>query len=362
MTENTVLDPASTPDGLARQLATVETITAIRDIPDAEFIVCARVRGWDVVVKRGEFTVGDQCVYFEVDSLLDITDPRFEFLSERGVRTDSNGNTGHVLKTARLRGQYSQGLALPMSEFPEIVNPTVGDDLTQTLNVVKWDPPIPAELAGQVRGMRPSTIPATGEVRVQNMEGLFALTDLDWIATEKIDGESTTFYADDTTDTEALTGVCTRNLDLLPSEDNRMWNVARSLDIHARMIAQWPGAHVAVQGETFGAGLPKNPLKINDTRFCAFTLRVNGAEVPRAQWPQWLLDIAVPVHPLTFPSSLDEALAQVETLKSLIAPQRAAEGVVWRAVDRSTVVLPDGQVARASFKVISNKYLLKNDR
>jgi hypothetical protein len=47
-------------------------------------------------------------VYFEVDSLLDVADPRFAFLAPRGVRTDPQGRTGHVLKTAKLRGQYSR--------------------------------------------------------------------------------------------------------------------------------------------------------------------------------------------------------------------------------------------------------------
>ena len=103
-----------------RRLATIETIASISPIPQAEAIVRARVRGWDVVVKKDEFLPGDTCVYFEVDSMLDVSDPRFEFLAPRGVRVDENGREFHVLKTARLRGQYSQGLVVSTELFPEL--------------------------------------------------------------------------------------------------------------------------------------------------------------------------------------------------------------------------------------------------
>ena len=119
---------------------------------------------------------------------------------------------------------------------------------------------------------------------------------------------------------------------------------------------------MAVQGEAFGASIQGNPLKLPGRRFAAFTLLVDGAEVPRDRWPEWLLRLAVPVHDLPFPTDVETALAGVDGLRSAIAPDRAAEGVVWRAVDRTTVGLPDGRVVRASFKVISNRYLLKHDR
>src|SRR5690606_38901714 len=105
--------------------------------------------------KLGEFAVGDRCVYFEVDTLLDVADPRFEFLAPRGVRTDTDGVYGHVLKTARFRGQYSQGLVLPLEAFPELAGADVGDDVTDLLPVIKWAPPIPANIAGSVRGPLP---------------------------------------------------------------------------------------------------------------------------------------------------------------------------------------------------------------
>ena len=118
-----------------------------------------------------------------------------------------------------------------------------------------------------------------------------------------------------------------------------------------------------MQGETFGAGVKKNPLRLADTRFAAYNLRVDGADIPRGQWPAWLLAIAVPVREdLTYPASTDQALADVERLASKLNPTRAAEGAVWRSTTGGFVHLPDGQMVPASFKVVSNHYLKKNEQ
>jgi len=340
-----------------RRLATVETILDVAAIPDADAIVRARVRGWDVVVKKGEFEIGDPCVYFEVDSMLDVADERFTFLAARGVRTDVDGRQGHVLRTAKLRGQYSQGLALPLGAFPELAGRLPGDDVTAALDVVKWDPPLPAELSGQVRGPRPGWIPATDEERIQNLAAVLDCP-ADWIATEKIDGTSMTVYADPESEVD---GVCSRNYDLLPAEGNTLWRLARELDLHALLRKSFPGRRAAVQGEAYGAGIQGNPLKLRDQRFSAFTLRVEGGEVARGDWPEWATALSVPVRvEFAFPATVDQALADVDGMKSAVAPGRQAEGLVWRAGDRTDVRLADGQVVRASFKVISNRFLVKH--
>ena len=119
---------------------------------------------------------------------------------------------------------------------------------------------------------------------------------------------------------------------------------------------------MALQGEAFGAGIHKNPPRIDGHRFAAFTLLADGAEVPRREWPAWIAERSAPVHDLPFPATVDEALAQVESLRSKVSPDRPVEGVVWRAADRTTVTTADDRRLRASFKVISNRYLIKHDR
>lgn len=70
-----------------RQLASVETVLAVTGIDGADRIEAVTVRGWTVVAKKGNFTVGDRCIYFEIDSFLPTSDPRFAFLAARGTKT-----------------------------------------------------------------------------------------------------------------------------------------------------------------------------------------------------------------------------------------------------------------------------------
>lgn len=92
-----------------RKLVSIQSIKSISPIPDADAIEVAEVLGYKVVVKKGEFKVGDKCVFFEVDSILPVQ-PWSEFLK------DKNDPSKPIrLKTIKLRKQISQGLALPLS-------------------------------------------------------------------------------------------------------------------------------------------------------------------------------------------------------------------------------------------------------
>lgn len=348
-----------------RQLATVELITALTPIPDADQIETARIRGWDVVVKKGEFQINDRVVYFEIDTFLPIADERFVFLAPRGVRIQDEIE-GHVLKTARLRGQYSQGLAISCLEFPEILGARIGDDVTGTIpGLTKWDPPLPAALAGQAIGAFPdSFFRKTSEVRIQNLPEAFdaATREGDWVATEKIDGTSMSVIVLDGVDC-----VAGRDYLLTPNPDNRMWAQALQLELHTRIRETWPDQNVAVQSELFGPGIAGNPLRVTEVQFRIFTIQVGrpgsvALPVSRNDWPAWAVEIGVSIHnELTFPTSLDEALAQADKRASLLPdakPGSKIEGLVWQRLDSGRLA-PD---AIRSFEVISNAYAMKHDR
>ena len=166
-----------------RKLVTVRTIDAINDIPGADLIKVAQIEGWQVVVKAGEFNVGDPCVFFEVDAFLQLSDTRFAFLEKNAITW--HGIRGARLKTIRLRKQLSQGLALPLKDFPEIIaewdrlcnepgvkaaNTTIRDvNFTGVVGVMKWEKIMSAQLAGQARGNFPSFIQKSDQERAQNM-------------------------------------------------------------------------------------------------------------------------------------------------------------------------------------------------
>ncbi|WP_337564108.1 hypothetical protein [Megasphaera sp.] len=67
-----------------RKLASIQKIISLTPIPNADRIELARVLGWKCVVKKGEFKVGDKCVYIEIDSIPPSDNPVFDFLKVSG--------------------------------------------------------------------------------------------------------------------------------------------------------------------------------------------------------------------------------------------------------------------------------------
>jgi len=339
---------------MERKLATIRKIADIQPIEGADMIELATVDGWKVVVaKNVGHKVGDFVVYCEVDSFLPIK-PEFEFLRKSSYKKMGD-NEGFRLKTIRLRGQISQGLILPISEvipFPDVLDyMEVGKDVTELLGIVKYEPPIPAELAGKVKGLFPSFIPKTDEERVQNLteeyNGWRFQSKHQFYVTEKLDGSSATFYMKD-----GVFGVCSRNLELLETEGNTFWKVARELDLENKMKEY--GKNISLQGELIGEGIQGNPYKIKGQTVRFFNLfdidshYYYGLPMFLTTMEHTLKLETVPILDsfFTLPDTIEELLAYADN-KSKLNPDFDREGVVIRSLDRTI-----------SFKVISNKFLL----
>ncbi|WP_340508982.1 hypothetical protein [Bifidobacterium longum] len=105
----------------SRKLVSVQEITNIEPIEGPDRIEVARILGWRVVVgKDMGLKPGDRVAYFETDSLLPAYDPRYKSFQARGQKTMIVGSkevTGHVLRTVKLRGVYSQGLIMRLDEL-----------------------------------------------------------------------------------------------------------------------------------------------------------------------------------------------------------------------------------------------------
>jgi RNA ligase (TIGR02306 family) len=318
-----------------RKLATIEQIHSTRPIPDADAIEVVRVRGWDVVAKIGDFQPGDPCVYFEIDSLIPIDQDRYQFLANRGVRTDVNGNTGHVLRTMKLRGQYSLGLVLPLDVFPELAADTpVGTDVSDLLGIIKWDPPVPPEMEGAVVGPFPSWTRQTDAERVQNLADMFPLDPPGWTATEKIDGMAATFSFDP----EGNPTVSTKTWSMAYNPDHTMWRLADQLgvfDLLRSVSAQLDPlvnefGPVVLQGELYGEKIQRNPLKMRGHHLAFYGGLVGQQRMGFSDVASLFPELPfVPIVNLPVPTSIDDALAQVEGMESLVSPGHQAEGVVW---------------------------------
>lgn len=135
-----------------RKLVSIQTIDRIEPIPDADRIVLAHVLGWKVIISKDmHLAVGDKVAYFETDSLLPETDPRYAQFMPRGVRhttiiDPATGGpvevSGHVLRTMKMRGVYSQGLIMTLGELGIDPALPVGTDITEACHVIKYEPPI----------------------------------------------------------------------------------------------------------------------------------------------------------------------------------------------------------------------------
>ena len=341
---------------MERKLATIRKIDNIQPIDGADMIELATVGGWKVVVaKNVNHKVGDLVVYCEIDSFLPI-EPEFEFLRKSSYKKMADGTEGFRLKTIKLRGQVSQGLILPLKEAYEVFKRNTpnmdmdwfeGLEVTEMLNIVKYEPPVPAQLAGQVKGMFPSFLKKTDEERIQNLTREFeGYKNEVFYVTEKLDGSSVTYYVKD-----GVFGVCSRNLDLVESEGNSMWKFANTSGLKERLLAL--DRNIAVQGEIIGEGIQGNPYKIIGQTVRLF----NGFDIDKYEYlslddllklSKWLEVKTVPILDLEFrlPDTIDELLSYADS-KSVLNEKFDREGVVIRSHDR-----------KISFKVISNKFLL----
>jgi RNA ligase (TIGR02306 family) len=334
-----------------RKLASIRTITDIRPIENADMIELASVGGWNVVVaKNVGHKVGDWVVYCEIDSFLPIRE-EFEFLRKSSYKKMGD-REGFRLKTVKLRGQISQGLILPFHILPFGDTFHEGQDVSDILGIIKYEPPIPAELAGKVKGVFPSFIPKTDEERVQNITveytALFFNSNQKFYVTEKLDGSSATYYIKN-----GEFGVCSRNLELLETEDNTFWKVARHLGLEEKMSSL--GRNISFQGELIGEGIQGNPYKIKGQTVKFFNIFDidTQSKVGVYEFVQIIEELGLETVPILYdfvlPKSVEKMLDFAEG-KSQLNSNTEREGLVVRSYDMSI-----------SFKAISNKFLLKNE-
>ena len=158
-----------------RKLASIQQISHIEPIPKVDAIERARVLGWWLVIKKGEFAVGDKVVYCEVDSLLPER-PEFEFLRPSCFKPailDGEAvvqPAGFRIRTVKMRGQVSQGICFPLSILPADAPTEIDSDVTEALGIHKWEPPLPVGMSGRVKGHFPGFLSKTDETRIQILE------------------------------------------------------------------------------------------------------------------------------------------------------------------------------------------------
>lgn len=285
-----------------RELAYIQKIKSLTPILGADNIEKAEVLGWEVVVKKGEFKVGDPCVYCEIDSILPDL-PCFEFLRSKKFR----------IKTIKLKGQISQGIVFHPSILKEVdptyvlSNLTLGRDVTDLLKITKHDPEALLDVEpDQVKkswaankwsylkwkllgikpvkkGSFPSDVPKTDETRVQKMGSLLEekVDQLVYI-TEKCEGTSATFvYRKSGNWLGKLFGqdhifqICSRNRIVFNSRSggaptHDLCHIADKYSIREGMKKM--NRNLAIQGECIGPKIQGNIYKLPELDFKVFLM------------------------------------------------------------------------------------------
>ena len=349
---------------MERKLASIQRIDSLLPIEGADFVVAARVLGWTCVVRKDWFQPRDLCVFFEIDSVL----------PPNPVWDDIVGKYSHRIRSQKFRGVISQGFAIPLSMIGGDCNPEtcigrpghlcqpdlleVDDDLTTMLGIQKWEPQESNGSGGKnVHRVRtfPSFIPKTEEIRAQSCPSLLEeLFGKPYYISVKMDGTSFTAYSDE----EAL-HVCSRNNEV-KDDDNDYWNVARKYNLE-EILGDNP--YIAIQGEMCGPGFQKNRLGLREPDLYIFNIYNirNGTYYNFDEFCKFCHDNRLQTVPIEetgeeFRYSLEDLLVKADgTYKNT---NNNREGIVIRSRENVYSSILKG---RTSFKVISNRYLLKND-
>lgn len=338
-----------------RKLASIQTIKYVKPIPDADSIETVGILGWECVSKKGEFQTHDKCVYFEIDSLLPEI-PEFEFLRKSCWNETFKK---FRLKTIKLRKQLSQGLALPISVFPNLSKSNIGDDVTELLGIEKYEPPIPAAIIGDARSFS-WPISKTDETRVQlddEYKFIETLSGQPYYISLKLDGTSSTFLIDPK---DEIFHVCGRNYSYKRSEDHSFWKIADKYNIEQGLRELWETGHrIAIQGEIVGPGIQKNPLGLTNPDLYVFNV-VDIRTNTRLCLDKSLIVVerlGLKFVPLLEKDSrfgytkddlLEKAKGKYGEHFSSAKPQTEREGIVIRSL-----------CGEISFKAINNDFLLK---
>lgn len=383
-----------------RALAHVEKIEWIRPIEGADNIELIGVLGWVCIAKKGEFNVGDMAVYIEIDSKCPETDERFAFLANKKFK----------VKTMKL-GKFkviSQGLALPLSLFPELQDRNIGDDVTEALKITyaseedaarktnKVDPnakyksmakrrpklftnPIVRRIMRYGIGRKimfllfgrkkdnpekfPDWIVKTDETRIENAPFYLQSTEK-WIKTEKCDGTSCTFAVDRLKKGKNKFDfiVCSRNVrqadreQACYHESNIYWELADKYDIE-KILTQFATENdynrVVLQGEGVGS-VQGNPYKFTENQLFVFNLIIDGTRLGTVEMADFCKShglTSVPIIDTAYelPKTMEEMKLEADGYSEL-NPKVKREGFVYRS-----------QNGQQSFKNVSREYLLKHN-
>lgn len=357
-----------------RKLCTVRKVVGIKPIDGADLIEATQVDNWWCVTKKGEFTVGQEAIFFEIDSW--VPHEIAPFLSKGQDPREFLGIKGERLKTIKLRKQISQGLLLPLSHFDVDWATIDRENLDELFNIELYEREDASTAGGVPRGNFPYFIPKTEQPRIQNLSGSFlqSIQNETFEVTIKLDGSSVTMYQlppnskyikqvskDGELNPEIQSGtfgVCSKNIDLRRTEGNAFWDIATKVEMESKLKEFAGGRALAIQGELIAPNIQKNYEKVAHPQFYVYAM--------------WDIDLQTYLTPkdasalcklmgINYVPILhaDLDLSQFGSISDIIAyadgagmnPNVKREGLVYKSNQTTT-----------TFKSISDSYLLYKEK
>ena len=316
--------------------------------PNADSLSIAHVLGWQCVVRTDSFENTDRGVYIPLDAI--VPD---EWLQEWGLAVKLAGSQHNRVKTIKLRGEISQGLLIPThSAF------IVGADLTATLGLEKYEPPIPTVMNGIAkpwpRGLRHYDIE-----RYENYPDVFKPDD--WVhVTEKLDG--TNFTVDWR---EGALTICSRRVAFDPSNPDNAGNlyckIANKIeDLGARLATlateDFPACSITVHGEIVGPSIQGNPYALSEQILFVFDVEIDDHFVGGFGRKRIANRLGLTEVPEVYLGEFrPEVVEAARYGPSLLNPKRLREGTVWLALDAPL----HPKIGRPIVKMVDPEYLLK---
>lgn len=255
-------------------MAEIVQIDDIVEHTNADSLEICIVDGWRCITRKGEFRKGEIAVFIQPDAW--VPNELAPFLSKIREPRVFNGVKGEKLRTVRLRQVVSQGLLLKVQDafknvdIPFAQFPNIGDDVSELLNIQKWEAPIPSQLAGVTRGNFPSWGRKTDQERIQSVFKKIRdyLVNDHWVVEEKLDGSSASFgkYGDEIV-------VCSRNLSLkYEDEDNQRNNTFVRTAIELNIVEGLKSLNkdIMVSGELIGPGIQGNKYNLDSHQWHIF--------------------------------------------------------------------------------------------
>ncbi|MET9843595.1 RNA ligase (ATP) [Streptomyces ossamyceticus] len=345
---------------------TAEVLT-IHEHPNADALELAQVGLYRAVVAKGAFRTGDTAVYIPEQSVLPAG-----LIEELGLTGRLAGSGADRVKAVRLRGELSQGIVCRPKALADVdlaAAVAEGTDFAERLGIVKWVPPIPPTMSGEVESA-PDLLPWVDIENIQRYPDIFTPGE-PVVLTEKLHGSAClmTYLAEDGRVQVSSKGFGAKSLALKQDPRNLYWRAVHGHgvpDVAARLARRLGARRVGVFGEVYGAGVQDLTYGADGRReslgYAVFDV---SAEIDgRLRWLDTaeltdLLDGELPLVPRLYegPYAVDRVL-EVATGRETVSGREMhlREGVVIRpAVERYSPVTG----GRAIAKAVSPAYLTR---